>query len=65
MSLETLIIPRAHDIGGFEVRCALPSAQRPMVGTFIFFEQMGAGEFLTGQGLGVRSHMHVGLPPVT
>ena len=30
-SIETLIIPRARDIGGFEVRRALPSAGRMMV----------------------------------
>jgi len=65
MSLETLIIPRAHDIGGFEVRRALPSAQRQMVGPFIFFDQMGPGEFLTGRGLDVRPHPHIGLSTVT
>ncbi len=27
-AIETLIIPRASDIGGFEVRRALPSASR-------------------------------------
>ena len=27
-SIETLIIPRARDIGGFEVRRALPSPDR-------------------------------------
>ncbi len=65
MELGTLIIPRAHDIGGFEVRRALPSAQRQMVGPFIFFDQMGPGEFLTGQGLDVRPHPHIGLSIVT
>ncbi len=64
-AIETLIIPRAHDIGGFEVRRALPSQQRQMVGPFIFFDQMGPGEFLTGQGLDVRPHPHIGLSTVT
>jgi len=64
-AIETLIIPRAHDIGGFEVRRALPSAQRQMIGPFIFFDQMGPGEFLTGQGLDVRPHPHIGLSTVT
>lgn len=63
--LEALIIPRAHDIGGFEVRRALPSKARQMVGPFIFFDQMGPGEFLTGEGLDVRPHPHIGLATVT
>ena len=46
--LEPIIIPRAHDLGGFEVRRALPSTQRQMVGPFAFFDQMGPGDFLTG-----------------
>ena len=62
---ETVIIPRAHDIGGFEVRRALPSARRQMVGPFIFFDQMGPGEFLSGRGLDVRPHPHIGLATVT
>jgi redox-sensitive bicupin YhaK (pirin superfamily) len=63
--LETVIIPRAHDIGGFEVRRALPARERQMVGPFIFFDQMGPGEFLTGKGLDVRPHPHIGLSTVT
>src|SRR4029453_12342716 len=51
-SVETVILPRAHDIGGFEVRRALPARERQMVGPFIFFDQMGPGEFLSGKGLG-------------
>lgn len=41
--VETIVVPRAHDIGGFEVRRALPSRERRMVGPFIFFDQMGQG----------------------
>ena len=37
-AIETIIVPRAHDLGGFEVRRALPSAHRQMVGPFIFWE---------------------------
>ncbi len=48
--LETLIIPRARDLGGFEVRRALPSPQRQMVGPFIFFDQVGPAEFVTDGG---------------
>ena len=64
-SLEHILIPRAHDIGGFEVRRALPSQARQMVGPFVFFDQMGPGEFLAGRGLDVRPHPHIGLSTVT
>jgi hypothetical protein len=64
-AIEQVIVPRARDIGGFEVRRALPSARRQMVGPFIFFDQMGPAEFLTGQGIDVRPHPHIGLATVT
>ena len=63
--LETVIVPRARDLGGFEVRRALPSSRRQMVGPFIFFDQMGPSEFLLGEGLDVRPHPHIGLATVT
>lgn len=64
-SIEHIIIPRARDLGGFEVRRALPSPQRQLVGPFIFFDQAGPAEFLTGQGIDVRPHPHIGLATVT
>lgn len=64
-SIETVIVPRARDLGGFEVRRALPSQARQMVGPFIFFDQMGPAEFLTGHGIDVRPHPHIGLATVT
>jgi len=60
-----VIVPRARDLGGFEVRRALPSSRRQMVGPFIFFDQMGPAEFLLGQGIDVRPHPHIGLATVT
>ena len=48
-AIETLIIPRSRDLGGFEVRRALPAPARQMVGPFIFFDQMGPAEFITGR----------------
>ena len=63
--IETVIIPRARDLGGFEVRRALPAPDRQMVGPFIFFDQAGPAEFLTGQGIDVRPHPHIGLGTVT
>ncbi|MEP2891121.1 pirin family protein [Tateyamaria sp.] len=64
-AIETVIVPRARDLGGFEVRRALPAPKRQMVGPFIFFDQMGPAEFLTGQGIDVRPHPHIGLATVT
>ena len=64
-AIETLIVPRARDLGGFEVRRALPAPNRQMVGPFIFFDQAGPAELLTGQGIDVRPHPHIGLGTVT
>ncbi len=64
-ALETVLIPRARDIGAFEVRRALPSAKRKLVGPFIFFDQFGPTTFEEGKGLDVRPHPHIGLATVT
>ena len=64
-AIETLIVPRARDIGGFEVRRALPAPKRQMVGPFIFFDQMGPAEFINEGGIDVRPHPHIGLATVT
>ena len=64
-AIEKVIVPRAHDLGGFSVRRALPSIGRKMIGPFIFFDQMGPAEFQLGEGLDVRPHPHIGLSTVT
>lgn len=64
-AIETVIVSRARDLGGFEVRRALPAVKRQMVGPFIFFDQMGPAEFLIGKGIDVRPHPHIGLATVT
>ncbi len=64
-AIETLIVPRARDIGDFEVRRALPAPKRQMVGPFIFFDQMGPAQFVSGRGIDVRPHPHIGLGTVT
>jgi hypothetical protein len=64
-AIETVIVPRSRDLGSFEVRRALPSSQRQLVGPFIFFDQMGPAEFLLGAGMDVRPHPHIGLSTVT
>ncbi len=63
--IETLIVPRAVDLGEMTVRRALPSTKRQMVGPFIFFDQMGPAEFLTDQGIDVRPHPHINLATLT
>ncbi len=64
-AIDTLIIPRARDLGGFEVRRALPAPKRQMVGPFIFFDQMGPAEMLPTKGLDVRPHPHIGLATIS
>ncbi len=65
-SLEQIIIPRTRDLGGgFEVRRALPAAERRMVGPFVFLDQMGPTVLKPGIGLDVRPHPHIGLATVT
>jgi len=64
-AIEQVIVPHARDLGGFEVRRALPAVGKQMVGPFIFFDQMGPAEFLIGSGIDVRPHPHIGLATVT
>src|SRR5690554_453160 len=64
-AIENIIVPRARDIGGFEVRRVLPAVGHRMVGPFIFFDQMGPGELIAGSGLDVRPHPHINLATVT
>jgi redox-sensitive bicupin YhaK (pirin superfamily) len=63
--IELVVVPRTRDLGGFEVRRALPSGRRRMVGPFIFFDQMGPALLRAGSGLDVRPHPHIGLATVT
>ena len=66
MPIEGLIQPKARDLGdGFQVRRALPAAERRMVGPFVFFDQMGPVTLAAGKGLDVRPHPHIGLATLT
>ena len=63
---ELVIVAPTRDLGnGFQVRRALPSPRRRMVGPFIFFDQMGPVTLRAGQGIDVRPHPHIGLATVT
>ena len=64
-NIDLIITPREKDLGGFSVRRILPSAQRQMVGPFIFLDHMGPADFAAGQGMDVRPHPHIGLATVT
>ncbi|HUK07564.1 MAG TPA: pirin family protein [Stellaceae bacterium] len=64
-ALDLVLVPRARDIGGFEVRRSLPAGERRAVGPFVFFDQMGPASFKPGAGIDVRPHPHIGLATVT
>ena len=63
--IELMVLANAKDVGGFEVRRALPNARRRLVGPFIFFDRMGPAILRAGQALDVRPHPHIGLSTVT
>src|SRR6187455_3344010 len=65
-ALDLVIVPRTRDLGdGFAVRRALPHGRRQMVGPFIFFDHFGPVQFVSGKGMDVRPHPHIGLATVT
>jgi redox-sensitive bicupin YhaK (pirin superfamily) len=61
----TLIEPRIHDLGGFNVSRVLPHRLARHVGPFVFFDHIGPAQFAAGQGIDVRPHPHIGLATVT
>jgi redox-sensitive bicupin YhaK (pirin superfamily) len=63
--MTVLIAPRVHDLGGFQVRRAVPSLQARSVGPFVFVDHMGPALFEPGRGIDVRPHPHIGLATVT
>src|SRR6202047_1829195 len=64
-AIAQIIVPRSVDLGGLQVRRALPSARSRMVGPFIFFDHFGPAVFRAGDGIDVRPHPHIGLAPWT
>ena len=65
MTTVQTITPITHDLGAFQVRRALPSPQRVLVGPFIFVDQFGPAHLPPGQAMDVRPHPHIGLATVT
>jgi redox-sensitive bicupin YhaK (pirin superfamily) len=63
--IEQVITPVTHDLGAFQVRRAIPSRQRTMVGPFIFVDQFGPAHLPDGQAMDVRPHPHINLATVT
>lgn len=63
--MTTVVAPRVHDLGGFQVRRAVPAIQARSVGPFVFADHMGPAVFQPGQGIDVRPHPHIGLATVT
>jgi redox-sensitive bicupin YhaK (pirin superfamily) len=64
--VEQVLLPNVRDLGdGFQVRRALPSAHRRMVGPFIFLDSFGPVTFRAGEGLDSRPHPHIGLSTLT
>lgn len=63
--MTTIIAPRVHDIGGLQVRRAVPTLQARSVGPFVFVDQMGPAVLAPGTGIDVRPHPHIGLATVT
>jgi redox-sensitive bicupin YhaK (pirin superfamily) len=64
-TVEQVILPPVRDLGGFKVRRALPSAQRQMVGPFIFLDHFGPVVFRAAAAPSVRPHPHIGLATLT
>ena len=65
MSILQTVTPVTHDLGGFQVRRAVPSPQCRMVGPFVFVDQFGPARLEAGQAMDVRPHPHINLATVT
>ncbi len=59
------ITPVTHDLGAFQVRRAIPSRERTMIGPFIFVDQFGPSHLAMGEAMDVRPHPHINLATVT
>jgi len=65
MSIIQQVTPITHDLGGFQVRRAIPSPALAMIGPFVFVDQFGPAILQPGMGMDVRPHPHINLATVT
>ena len=65
MTVLKTVTPVTHDLGGFQVRRAVPSPECRMVGPFVFVDQFGPARLQAGEGMDVRPHPHINLATVT
>ena len=63
-ALKLVLKPKDRDLGGFSVRRTLPTRGCRSVGPWVFFDHMGPVHFEKGQGIDVRPHPHIDLPPL-
>src|ERR1700745_1740803 len=64
-AIAHIVVPRTVDLGGLQVRRALPSARSRMVGPVIFFDHCAPAVCRAGEGIDVRPQPHIGLATVT
>jgi redox-sensitive bicupin YhaK (pirin superfamily) len=64
-TIDIVLRARHRDIGGLSVRRVLPSAERRLVGPFIFWDEMGPVVLPPGAGVDVRPHPHIHLATLT
>ena len=64
-SIDLVLSARVRDLGEITVRRVLPTAQRKLVGPFIFLDHMGPTVAGQGQHVNVRPHPHINLATVT
>lgn len=63
--IEQIIPYRTANIGGFDVRRVLPFRKRRSVGPFVFVDDFGPVEVVSGTSMDVLPHPHIGLATVT
>lgn len=63
--IENIIPAREASIGSMDVRRVLPFRERRTVGPFIFVDDFGPVEVVSGTSLDVLPHPHIGLATVT
>ncbi|QMT61481.1 pirin family protein [Legionella sp. PC997] len=63
--VSVVLLPRAVDLGGFQVERIIPSKEKKTVGPFVFWDQAGPSELLTGGGIDILPHPHIGLSTMT